>query len=581
MLLLAAALFEPDPARGQALNLGEALNATNLVWTTWGTNNSSGWFVETSTTHDGVAAAEAGFLSSASAESILETTVTGPGTLRFWWNNASVDASLSFSYDGTVLASILLSQGWEQTTVYIGAGEHILQWGFAFSGTGNNARAACLDEVSFTPGASAPTITTQPLSQSQVPGCPTTFTSESVGTPPLFWQWHFNGVDIAGATASSFTISRVVSSNLGDYSVTVSNAYASVTSGPASLEFGSVTAWGIERFGATMPPPGTSNIVALAAGGYFNLALRTEETVLAWGNDSNGSVASARGLSNVIAVAARDGNGLALMEGGTVAGWGTGEITNVPPGLTNVVAIAAGVWIGVALTSDGRVFAWNNSFDLGQTNVPSGLSNIVAVAGGFAFGLALSSEGNVIGWGNNAPPPPANLTNAIAIAAGASHAMALKEDGTVICWGDNGYGQAAPPQGLSNVVAIAAGDLHSLALRADGTVVAWGLGQGGITNPPAGLTNVIGIAAGTRYSVALVGTPPLSSALAVHPQVTDSGFTVSIPSLHGRVYSLEYKNSIQDARWTQLRLAAGNGKAIVLQDVSASLDQRFYRVRRW
>lgn len=579
-VLAATALFELGSARCFALTLGEALNATNLIWTTWGTNHASGWSAETNTTHDGVAAAAPFVLSFPSAESILETTVTGPGTLTFWWSDPSAYGSLSFSYDGATLASIDFNQSWEQQTIYIGAGEHDVRWTFALGGLGYDHLLGYLDEVTFTPGPSPPAIASQPLSQSQVRGCPTTFTAEAGGTPPLFWQWQFSGRDIAGATGSSFTISDVLSSDLGAYTVTVTNLYGGITSKPATLEFGSVTAWGIEHLGATVPPADTSNIVALAAGGYFNLALRSDGTVLAWGNDIGGQVTSAPDLSNVIAVSACGANAMALTEQGTVVAWGNGE-TNVPPDLTNVVAIAAGIVIAVALTSDGRVVAWNNSFDLGQTNVPAGLSNIVAIAGGFGFGLALSSDGKITGWGDSPPTPPANLTNVIAIAAGDSHAMALQRDGTVIGWGDNGYGQATPPQGLSNVVAIAAGELHSLALRADGTVVAWGLNDGGITNPPAALTNAIAIAAGSRHNVALVGTPPPSTTMALDPQLTDSGFVVSIPSLRGRVYSLEYKNSVLDAGWMQLWLAAGNGKTITLRDASPSAGQRFYRVRRW
>ena len=523
-LLAVTALFELGSARCLALTLGEALNATNLVWTTWGTNNAFGWSVETNTTHDGVAAAAAFVLSFPSAESILETTVIGPGKLTFWWNDPSMYGSLLFSCDGSPLVSIGFNQSWEQQTIYIGAGAHTVRWTFALGAIGYDHLLGYLDEVSFTPGYSPPTIASQPLSQSQIPGCLTIFTAEAGGTPPLLWQWQISGLDIAGATRSSFSISNVLLSDLGAYTVSVSNAYGVVTSKPATLEFGSVTGWGTEHFGATVPPVDTSNIVALAAGGYFNLSLRSDGTVLAWGNDIGGQVTSARDLTNVIAVAARGANAMALSEQGAVVAWGSGEITNVPPGLTNVVAIAAGIGIAVALTSDGRVVAWNNGFDLGQTNVPTGLSNIVAVAGGFAFGLALSSDSKITGWGDWPPTPPANLTNIIAIAAGASHAMALQDNGTVICWGDNGYGQATPPKDLSNVVAIAAGDLHSLALRADGTVVAWGLNDGGITNPPAALTNAIAIAAGSRHNVALVGTPPPSTAMALAPQLTDSDF---------------------------------------------------------
>lgn len=51
-ILLVVSLLLPCVVRAQTL--GVALNATNLTWTTSRTGGSSGWYVENSTTHDGV-----------------------------------------------------------------------------------------------------------------------------------------------------------------------------------------------------------------------------------------------------------------------------------------------------------------------------------------------------------------------------------------------------------------------------------------------------------------------------------------------------------------------------------------------
>src|ERR1051326_186150 len=74
----------------RAQTLGEALDATNLTWTTTGTGGAAGWSVETTHTHDGISAAKSSTLYLPSQTSILQTTVTGPGTLSFWWSEASV-----------------------------------------------------------------------------------------------------------------------------------------------------------------------------------------------------------------------------------------------------------------------------------------------------------------------------------------------------------------------------------------------------------------------------------------------------------------------------------------------------------
>jgi len=81
----------------------------------------------------------------------------------------------------------------------------------------------------------APSITTQPVSQTVNPGASATFTVAASGTAPLGYQWLLNGVDIVDANAASFTISNVQSGNAGNYSVIVENAAGSVTSANAVL----------------------------------------------------------------------------------------------------------------------------------------------------------------------------------------------------------------------------------------------------------------------------------------------------------------------------------------------------------
>jgi len=105
-----------------------------------------------------------------------------------------------------------------------------------------------------------------------------------------------------------------------------------------------VTAWGEDSDGDTIVPPGLANVVAVAAGDFHNLALKSDGTIVAWGNNDYGQ-------------------------------------TNVPAGLTNVVAVAAGGWHEVALKNDGTIAAWGDD-TYGQTDVPAEASNIVAIAAG-------------------------------------------------------------------------------------------------------------------------------------------------------------------------------------------------------
>jgi uncharacterized repeat protein (TIGR03806 family) len=85
------------------------------------------------------------------------------------------------------------------------------------------------------PVTNAPTITTQPQSQTVNTGSNITFTVQATGTAPLSYQWKFNGANIAGATNSSLSLLNVQTNNSGTYAVTISNAGGSVTSANAVL----------------------------------------------------------------------------------------------------------------------------------------------------------------------------------------------------------------------------------------------------------------------------------------------------------------------------------------------------------
>ena len=82
----------------------------------------------------------------------------------------------------------------------------------------------------------APSIATQPQSQSVRAGNPVTFTVTAAGTAPFTYQWLRNGVAIAGAQAATFTLTTTSASDNGaQFSVVVSNAAGSVTSNSATL----------------------------------------------------------------------------------------------------------------------------------------------------------------------------------------------------------------------------------------------------------------------------------------------------------------------------------------------------------
>ena len=91
--------------------------------------------------------------------------------------------------------------------------------------------------VSTTISISAPVIMTQPASQHVCTGSALLLTVTA--SYASSYQWNLNGTPIPGATNSSYTIPAAASANAGNYSVTVTNGVASVTSSIAVVAVGS------------------------------------------------------------------------------------------------------------------------------------------------------------------------------------------------------------------------------------------------------------------------------------------------------------------------------------------------------
>ncbi len=227
---------------------------------------------------------------------------------------------------------------------------------------------------------------------------------------------------------------------------------------------GKVYSWGDNRkkqLGNTVPNnttpteiPGTSNTIAIAAGTNHSLALKSDGTVLAWGDDEFGQLGdnatsassftpvTVLGATNIVAIAAGRFHSLALKSDSTLLAWGgnfSGEIgdgsstdrfTPVAVGgsnSNNIVAIAAGLNHSVALRKDGTVLTWGSD-EFGQ----------------LGDGTALEDKSTPVVIGG--------ASNVVAIAAGGFHTLALKADGTMLSWGKDDLGQLGNNAALVNQV---------------------------------------------------------------------------------------------------------------------------------
>ncbi len=151
LLVLALAFISEPAAYAQGYTLAEALNATNLVWTADTTDDTS-WFVQTAVTHDGVAAVEC--LPRIGAYGAkLHTTVTGPGSLTFWFRFGSgpplgTELELVQQRQGGAAQRMLYGAGtdWTQGGTDMGAGVYHLQWGCVIRSA---PEPVFLDQVQF------------------------------------------------------------------------------------------------------------------------------------------------------------------------------------------------------------------------------------------------------------------------------------------------------------------------------------------------------------------------------------------------------------------------------------------------
>jgi hypothetical protein len=100
--------------------------------------------------------------------------------------------------------------------------------------------------LTVNPAAVAPTITTQPASQTVTAGQNATFTVAASGTAPLTYQWQMNGSNIANSNSPSHTVTSATTAENGDtFDVIVSNTAGSITSNVVTLTVNAAVAPGI------------------------------------------------------------------------------------------------------------------------------------------------------------------------------------------------------------------------------------------------------------------------------------------------------------------------------------------------
>jgi len=190
-------------------------------------------------------------------------------------------------------------------------------------------------------------------------------------------------VDIAGATASTYTLAGADAFSTIRVVVTAANSYgsASATSAQTAVV-------------ATVP--------AVSAGGEHSCALSSAGTVKCWGYNYNGQLGNNTTTDSSIPVQVKD-----------IAGTGT---------LSNVAQINLGDYHSCALLTGGTVDCWGYNGNRGELGNGTTTDSHIPV-----------QVKDVAGTGT--------LSNVSQISAGWDHSCALLTGGTVECWGLNLTGQ--------------------------------------------------------------------------------------------------------------------------------------------
>jgi len=161
---------------------------------------------------------------------ILTATGTTPLTNRWWQAKATTNVpagttgTLSNSTLNGVLTSILTVNNASANANYFGVV--------------SNVAGVVTSSVASLTFLYPPVITNQPPDVATNAGSAVFFSVVAGGTPPLNYQWFYNGTDTGAGSVNPLELDNVTTNNNGGYQVIITNNYGSVTSRVAVLIVG-------------------------------------------------------------------------------------------------------------------------------------------------------------------------------------------------------------------------------------------------------------------------------------------------------------------------------------------------------
>lgn len=166
--------------------LPDALD-TSKLGLAWSTSGGAPWIPRMMVSADGEDSAESG--DGLGFDSVLETTVVGPGTLSWSWKmEAGATSGIDFEVDGDVVGELTASGVWSRSSAAVGAGTHTVRFVFWNEGTDPSDRGY-VDRVSWFPGEGEPLAVQTRTLPHAIEGIPYSQTiSGTGGTQPYRWE---------------------------------------------------------------------------------------------------------------------------------------------------------------------------------------------------------------------------------------------------------------------------------------------------------------------------------------------------------------------------------------------------------
>lgn len=214
-----------------------ALDTTTLVFTR---PDSKKWFGQNAVSSDGTDAMQSPALNHGESSSI-ETTVTGPGTISYYWRaDTEPGDTLTFRSGVSLLDTVSGSTAWLPRSQTIPAGLQTLRWTFARNAGGSGGSdTVWLDRVTWSPPSGAP-VFTSPASVTWTAGAglsfditatnnPTSYSLTGTVPPGMFYSptMHFI-VGVPGRSGTwpvTLTATNAAGTGMQEFTMTVESSY--------------------------------------------------------------------------------------------------------------------------------------------------------------------------------------------------------------------------------------------------------------------------------------------------------------------------------------------------------------------